>query len=95
MGNKNLDRGLPPDDPQRFVSQTSREFACDRLGLIFVDIKEWIVLSWIDLPNSGFKVLFDLIPDRTRPKIAVVMLTRLHHPVLHEMALHNGARRHA
>jgi CheY-like chemotaxis protein len=46
----------------------------------------------LDLPDSGFKVLFDLIPDRTRPKIAVVMLTRLHHPVLHEMALHNGAQ---
>jgi DNA-binding NarL/FixJ family response regulator len=46
----------------------------------------------LDLPDSGFKVLFDLIPDRHRPKIAVIVLTRLHHPILHEVALHNGAK---
>ena len=46
----------------------------------------------LDLPDSGFNVLFDLIPDRNRPQMAVVVLTRLHHPVLHQVALHNGAQ---
>ena len=35
-----------------------------------------IVLD-LDMPESGFYVLFDLIRDRTRPQIAVVILTHL------------------
>ena len=44
------------------------------------------------MPESGFYVLFDLIRDRTRPQIAVVILTHLPAPNLLEMAKHNGAQ---
>jgi CheY-like chemotaxis protein len=50
-----------------------------------------IVLD-LDRPESGFYVLFDLIRDRTRPQIAVVILTHLLAPNLLEMAKHNGAQ---
>ena len=50
-----------------------------------------IVLD-LDMPESGFYVLFDLIRDRTRPQIAVVILTHLLVPNLMEMAKHNGAQ---
>ena len=40
-----------------------------------------IVLD-LDMPESGFYVLFDLIRDRTRPQIAVVILTHLLAPNL-------------
>jgi CheY-like chemotaxis protein len=41
--------------------------------------------------SSGFELLLELIPNRGRSRIAVVVLTRLVAPTLHEMALHNGA----
>jgi ribose transport system substrate-binding protein len=50
-----------------------------------------IVLE-LDMPESGFYVLFDLIRDRTRPQIAVVILTHLLAPNVLEMAKHNGAQ---
>ena len=50
-----------------------------------------IVLD-LDMPESGFYVLFDLVRDRTRPQIAVVILTHLLAPNLLEMARHNGAQ---
>src|SRR5678816_2095090 len=46
----------------------------------------------LDMPESGFYVLFALIRDRTRPQIAVVILTHLLAPNLLEMAKHNGAQ---
>ena len=46
----------------------------------------------LDMPKSGFHVLLELIPDRQRPQVAVVVLTHLPHPNLFEMATHNGAR---
>ena len=49
------------------------------------------VLLDLDMPESGFKALLDLIPDRKRPEIAVIIFTRLVHPTLAEMAKHNGA----
>jgi DNA-binding NarL/FixJ family response regulator len=49
------------------------------------------VLLDLDMPESGFQALLDLVPDRKRPEIAVVILTRLVHPTLSEMAKHNGA----
>jgi DNA-binding NarL/FixJ family response regulator len=42
--------------------------------------------------SSGFEVLLHLIPDRKRPEIAVVVLTRLKNPTLHETVLHHGAQ---
>ena len=50
-----------------------------------------IVLD-LDMPESGFYVLFDLFRDRTRPQVAVVILTHLLAPNLLEMAKHNGAQ---
>ncbi len=50
------------------------------------------VLLDLDMPVSGFHALLELIPDRTRPQIAVIILTRLSHPNLFEMAKHNGAQ---
>lgn len=42
--------------------------------------------------SSGFEVLLHLIPDHKRPKIAVVVFTRLKNPTLHETVLHHGAQ---
>jgi hypothetical protein len=44
------------------------------------------------MPESGFHVLLELIPDRRRPQLAVVVLTHLPHPNLFDMAKHNGAQ---
>lgn len=46
----------------------------------------------LDMPESGFYVLFDLVRDRTRPQIAVVILSHLLLPNLLEMAKYNGAQ---
>ena len=42
--------------------------------------------------SSGFDMLFHLIPDRKRPKIGVVVLTRLTQPTLHETVIQFGAQ---
>jgi DNA-binding NarL/FixJ family response regulator len=42
--------------------------------------------------SSGFDVLVNLIPDRNRPKIAVVVLTHLNNPALRESVLYFGAQ---
>jgi len=42
--------------------------------------------------SSGFEVLLRLIPDHKRPKVAVVVLTRLRNANLHETALYQGAQ---
>ncbi|HSF70134.1 MAG TPA: response regulator [Nitrospira sp.] len=46
----------------------------------------------LDMPESGFHVLLELVPERLRPKVAVIVLTHLPHPNLFEMAKHNGAQ---
>ena len=47
----------------------------------------------LDMGDSlGFEVLLTLIPDRKRPEIAVVVLTRLRNPSLHETVLYHGAQ---
>jgi DNA-binding NarL/FixJ family response regulator len=43
------------------------------------------------MEESGFKALVDLIPDRKRPEIAVIIFTRLVNQTLAEIAKHNGA----
>jgi CheY-like chemotaxis protein len=50
------------------------------------------VLLDLDMPESGFHVLLELIPNRSRPRIPVIILTHLPHPNLWEMAKHNGAQ---
>ena len=50
------------------------------------------VLLELDLPDrSGFEVLVDLVPLVKRPEIAVIVLTSLTQPGLHELARKNGA----
>lgn len=44
------------------------------------------------MPVSGFHALLELIPDRTRPGIAIIIFTRLHHPTLFNIAKDNGAQ---
>lgn len=46
----------------------------------------------LDMPESGFHVLLQLVPDRRRPNVPVIVLTHLPHPNLFEMAKHNGAQ---
>lgn len=51
------------------------------------------VILDMDLPDmSGFEVLFTLNPDRHHPRIAVVVLTRLLSPTIHELTKGNGAQ---
>ncbi len=49
------------------------------------------VLLDLDMPESGFRVLLELIPNRRNPEKAVVILTHLVHPTLSEIAKENGA----
>ena len=46
----------------------------------------------LDMPISGFSALWELIPDRPRPAIAVIIFTHLVHANLSGMAQHNGAQ---
>ena len=50
-----------------------------------------VVLDF-DMPLSGFFTLVELVPDRERPKIAVIFLTCLVHPVLSDLTKDNGAQ---
>ena len=50
------------------------------------------VILDLDMPESGFHVLLQLVPDRHCPRIPVIVLTHLPHPNLFEMAKHNGAQ---
>jgi DNA-binding NarL/FixJ family response regulator len=65
--------------------------AGDGLDLCRTRTIDCVVLD-LDMPESGFHVLLELIPDRKRPNVAVVVLTHLPHPNLFEMAKHNGAQ---
>ena len=42
--------------------------------------------------SSGFQFLLELVPNRKRPEIAVVILTRIHSPALEYVSLENGAQ---
>jgi len=42
--------------------------------------------------SSGFQFLLDLVPNRHRPEIAVLILTRLQSSILEKMSLDNGAQ---
>jgi diguanylate cyclase len=45
----------------------------------------------LDMPQSGFFTLVRLVPDRKRPQIPVIILTRLMHPLLFELVKKYGA----
>lgn len=51
-----------------------------------------IVLDLDLSATSGFHVLLDVVPDRRRPEIAVIILSRLWNPTLAQMALEHGAQ---
>ena len=51
-----------------------------------------VVLDLDFRDSSGFQFLLDVVPNRDRPEIAIVFLTRLFNPTLREMAVHNGAQ---
>jgi CheY-like chemotaxis protein len=50
------------------------------------------VLLDLDMPESGFDLLLELVPDPKRPPIAVIVLTRLVYPTLCEIAKIHGAQ---
>jgi DNA-binding NarL/FixJ family response regulator len=50
------------------------------------------VVLELALPDkSGFKVLLDLVPLASRPNVAVIVLTLIEHPGLHELVKQSGA----
>jgi len=89
------------EEDLKYWSDTVRNFASNYTVLKAQDSKSGLaicrertvdcVLLDLDMPESGFQVLFNLIPDRKRPEIAVVILTRMVHPILPQIATHNGA----
>jgi CheY-like chemotaxis protein len=70
------------------LESSSAAAALDVCGSRAVDC----VILDLDMPESGFHVLLQLVPDRRRPRIPVIVLTHLPHPNLFEMAKHNGAQ---
>lgn len=56
------------------------------------DRKVDCVLLDLDMPESGFDALLQLVPDPKKPAIAVVILTRLMYPTLCEIAKSHGAQ---
>jgi CheY-like chemotaxis protein len=47
----------------------------------------------LDMPGlSGLELLFNLIPNRHSPTVAVVVLTQLSSPILQEMTMQYGAQ---
>ena len=50
------------------------------------------VLLDLDMPESGFDLLLELVPDPKQPPIAVIVLTRLVYPTLCEIAKLHGAQ---
>ena len=61
--------------------------------VLFKDQHVDCVVLDLDLPqSSGFELLFQFVPDRDHPRIAVIILTRLRNPALHQMTLDNGAQ---
>ena len=89
------------EEDLKYWSDTVRNFASNYTVLKAQDSKSGLaicrertvdcVLLDLDMPESGFQVLFNLIPDRKRPEIAVVILTRMVHPILPQIATHNAA----
>ena len=49
------------------------------------------VILGLDMPESGFFTLVQLIPDCERPQVPVVILTKLMQPTLLNLVITNGA----
>jgi CheY-like chemotaxis protein len=82
---------LLAESSSRYVILTAQTV---RTGLAFCrDQKVDCVVLDLDMDDSsGFEVLLSLIPDPKRPPIAVVVLTRLTNPTMHDTVLHHGAQ---
>ena len=86
----------------KYWSDTVRNFAPNYTVLSAPDCRSGLaicrdrtvdcVLLDLDMPESGFFALIELVPDRERPAVAVIFLTYLVHPILAEMTKHNGAQ---
>ena len=70
------------------------EAASGKTGLaIYESVSVDCVVLELDLPDtSGFEILLRLVPIASHPEVAVVVLTRLTSPSLHNIALKNGAQ---
>ena len=87
---------------RKYWSNALRESSVDYLVLEASDAEDGrrilqnqkvdCVLLDFDMPLSGFFTLIELVPDRDRPKIAVIMLTCLVHPVWPELTKEHGAQ---
>jgi CheY-like chemotaxis protein len=64
----------------------------DGLELLRHQSVDCVVLDLDLCVASGFELLLELIPNRDRPQIAVIILTRLRHPTLAQVSLENGAQ---
>ena len=62
------------------------------LELLLHQKVDCVVLDLDLSTSSGFQVLLDIVPDRKRPKTAVLIFTRLQNPTLAQMSLENGAQ---
>ena len=62
------------------------------LDLCYSQKIDCVVLDLDMNDSSGFEVVINLIPDRKRPEIAVVILTHLKNPIIHEAALYAGVQ---
>jgi CheY-like chemotaxis protein len=72
------------------------EATTDQEGLeLLVQHKIDCVILDLDLSaTSGFQLLLDLVPNRHRPEIAVLILTHLWNPTLAQLSIDNGAQAH-
>jgi CheY-like chemotaxis protein len=62
------------------------------LDLLKYQKVDCVVLDLDLSTSSGFQFLFELVPNRNRPEIAVLILSRLQNPTLETVALENGAQ---
>ena len=86
---KQWSRALTSSSSNYAVLESSS--AQSALALCQENVVDCVLLD-LDMPVSGFHALLELVPDRTRPRVAVIILTHLNHPNLFEMAKHNGAQ---
>ena len=70
------------------IEADDRQTACQVYRCVQVDC----VVFELALPDqSGFKVLLDLVPLASRPNVAVIVLTLIEHPGVHELVKQSGA----
>ena len=96
---------LIEDDPEELLFWSSALRNCsahysvleaasgeEGLDLLKYQKVDCVVLDLDLSTSSGFQFLFELVPNRNRPEIAVLILSRLQNPTLEKVALENGAQ---